>query len=141
MLGAVATIALVLDCRDPERLAAFWGPALGYQRLGATGSYVVLGPSERGRPALVLQRVPEPKADKNRMHIDFHRRDIEAEARRLEAVGATRTAAEPRREHGVNWFLMADPEGNEFCVCDGGANAAPGELDWLSAGDSSPVAR
>jgi predicted enzyme related to lactoylglutathione lyase len=65
--------------------------------------------------------VPEDKVAKNRMHLDIDTDDIEAEAARLEGLGATRVAAQPLHEHGTSWILMADPEGNEFCVCDGGA--------------------
>jgi len=113
-------LGLVLDCADPERLAEFWAAALGYQRLGAAGQYVLLHPSEQSEPKLLLQRVPEAKAVKNRMHLDLETPDIEAEATRLQALGATRVDAGTQSEHGSTWILMADPEGNEFCVCDGG---------------------
>jgi hypothetical protein len=56
------------------------------------------------------------------MHLDIETPDIENEAIRLEALGARRLQSEPLGEHSTSWFLMADPEGNEFCVCDGGAN-------------------
>lgn len=114
-------IGLVLDCADPERLAEFWGPALGYVNLGEAGSYVVLLPDGRPGPKLLLQAVPEPKTVKNRMHLDIETPDIETEAGRLEALGARRVRADHVHEHGTAWILMADPEGNEFCVCDGGA--------------------
>ena len=114
----MADLGLVLDCADPERLAPFWAAALGYTTVGAAGSYVMLLPEGRPGPQLLLQRVPESKAGKNRMHADLHVPDIEAEARRLEALGATRADPEPLREHGHAWIRMADPEGNEFCVCD-----------------------
>jgi predicted enzyme related to lactoylglutathione lyase len=116
-----ARMGLVLDCADPEALAAFWAPALGYTNVGGAGSYVMLLPADGTGPQLLLQRVPEPKAGKNRMHLDVHVGDIAAEAERLLALGATQVAADPVEEHGMHWFLMADPEGNEFCVCDGGA--------------------
>ncbi len=117
-------IGLVLDCQDPQLLAAFWSEALGYANLGEAGSYVLLlDPDDRG-PKLLLQGVPEAKQVKNRMHLDIDAVDIETEASRLEALGAQRVAGEPMHEHGTNWVLMADPEGNEFCVCDGGQNSA-----------------
>ena len=72
-------------------------------------------------PKLLLQRVAEPKATKNRMHLDLAVPDIEAEARRLSALGADRISGAPVREHGSTWLLMTDPEDNEFCVCDGGS--------------------
>ena len=117
---SATTIGLVLDCADPVKLAAFWGPALDYVSVGEVGSYVALFPNGHPGPKLLLQRVPEPKAAKNRMHLDIEVPDIEAEATRLEALGATRVAAEPLSEHGTTWILMADPEGNELCVCDAG---------------------
>jgi predicted enzyme related to lactoylglutathione lyase len=116
-----ASLGLVLDCADPDRLAEFWSAALGYTTLGGAGSrYVLLAPEGDGGPPLLLQRVPEPRVAKNRMHVDLHTPDIEAEAGRLVDIGATRLAADPLAEHGSHWILMADPEGNEFCVCDGG---------------------
>jgi predicted enzyme related to lactoylglutathione lyase len=114
-------IGLVLDCVDPQRLAEFWAPALGYTNLGLAGTYVLLVDEDGGRPKLLLQGVPEPKAVKNRMHFDIETADIEAEAGRLEGLGARRVDADPHHEHGSSWIVMADPEGNEFCVCDAGA--------------------
>ncbi len=119
-----AKIGLVLDCADPDRLAQFWAPALGYVDVGAAGSYRLLLPAggESG-PQLLLQRVPEAKATKLRMHLDIHTPDIEAEASRLAGLGAQRVRADALAEHGSNWILMQDPEGNEFCVCDAAGDA------------------
>jgi predicted enzyme related to lactoylglutathione lyase len=114
------SIGLVLDCSDPERLAEFWALALGYGNLGTFGSYVALVPHGRSGPKLLLQRVDEPKAVKNRMHVDIAVPDIHAEAARLVALGATRASEQALTEHGTSWLLMMDPEGNEFCVCDAG---------------------
>jgi predicted enzyme related to lactoylglutathione lyase len=116
-------IGLVLDCENPEALAQFWAPALGYVDLGSAGAYVALFPNGRRGPKLLLQRVEEPKAVKNRMHLDIEVSDIEAEAQRLVALGAARVSEGPCSEHGSSWILMADPEGNEFCVCDAGQPA------------------
>jgi predicted enzyme related to lactoylglutathione lyase len=113
-------IGLVLDCVDPLRLAEFWAPALGYTN-PAAGTYVLLIDDHGGRPKLLLQGVPEPKVAKNRMHFDIETPDIAAEAARLEKPGARKVDAEPHHEHASNWLVMADPEGNEFCVCDAGA--------------------
>ena len=120
MTGPVAKLGLVLDCVDPERLAEFWAPALGYVNVGTAGSYVALFPDGVPGPQLLLQRVPEAKTLKNRMHLDIHVADIQAEVDRLVELGATRVSDGPCSEHGSSWFLMEDPEGNEFCVCDGG---------------------
>ena len=116
-------LGLVLDCNDPVALAEFWGPALNYVSLGEAGAYVALFPNDRPGPKLLLQRVGEAKTTKNRMHFDIEVPDIEAEAARLVALGATRVGDATLSEHGSTWILMADPEGNEFCVCDAGQPA------------------
>ena len=117
-------MGLVLDCTDPESLAKFWATALDYEIVGGAGAYVMLLPKEPGAPQLLLQRVPEAKSAKNRMHLDIHVVDIDAEAARLEALGAKRVSSSTFDEHGTRWHLMADPEGNELCVCDGGTGSA-----------------
>jgi len=113
---------LVLDCENPERLAAFWAPALGYRNLGAAGAYVALVPDGGPGPKLLLQQVAESKVVKNRMHLDIETPAIEAEATRLIGLGATRVSEETCSEHGSTCIVMADPEGNEFCICDAGAD-------------------
>jgi predicted enzyme related to lactoylglutathione lyase len=115
-------IGLVLDCRDPSALAPFWAEVLGYVDLGHVDNYVLLAPNGVPGPNLLLQQVPEEKTAKNRMHLDIHAADIEGEAARLERLGARRVETNQLNEHGSNWVLMADPEGNEFCVCDNGGD-------------------
>jgi predicted enzyme related to lactoylglutathione lyase len=110
-------ISLILDCADPGKLAEFWTAALGYERLPwENDTYVVLIDPERKRPVLSLQRVPEPKTVKNRMHMDLHTRDMQAEIDRLRALGATQLTEVPLAIENVDWVVMADPEGNEFCI-------------------------
>ena len=104
---------VVIDCQDPARLAPFWETATGYQQLWSDEFFVVLSPSQPGPPNLLLQRVPEPKVAKNRVHVDLATADMEGEVRRLEALGATRGETYAM---GVRWTVMADPDGNEFCV-------------------------
>jgi len=109
-------IELVIDVADLDRMVEFYRAALGYQRRGAVEQYasIVPPPGEAG-PKIIFQRVAEPKTVKNRLHLDLHHVDIEAAASRLVSLGATRL----RRydELGTSWILMADPEGNEICVC------------------------
>ena len=113
-------MGLVLDCHDPEALAPFWAAALGYVPLGTVENYVLLVPDSRPGPKLLLQRVPEEKSGKNRMHLDIEVADIQSMASRLEEIGAERLRSDVFTESGSRWILMADPEGNEFCICDGG---------------------
>lgn len=112
-----ATIGLVLDCGDPDRLATFWAAALGYTVLGGAGSYVLLVDEAGRQPKLLLQRVAEPKAGKNRLHFDIETAAVDEEVSRLEALGARRLVSTAFEEHGSRWVVLADPEGNEFCVC------------------------
>jgi predicted enzyme related to lactoylglutathione lyase len=114
-------LSLVLDCHDPEGLAPFWAAALGYVTLGAVENYVLLVPDSRPGPKLLLQQVPEERVGKNRMHLDIEVLDIESLADRLLELGAHRVSQGVEAEHGSRWIVMTDPEGNEFCVCDGGA--------------------
>lgn len=118
-------LQITLDCLDPRALAPFWAEALGYNSVGDFEQYTMLLPPPElgaGAPRFLLQGVPEPKAEKNRLHLDFHVDDIEAEAARLEAAGARRLG--DRMCLGeTEWVVMADPEGNEFCVCREGINS------------------
>ena len=113
-------IGLVLDCADPEGLARFWAEALGMERAGAAGAYVVLRSAGKELPKFLLQQVAEPKAGKNRMHLDIDTSEVDSEVTRLEGIGARRLETGDRNEHGMRWVVMADPEGNEFCVCGPG---------------------
>jgi predicted enzyme related to lactoylglutathione lyase len=110
-------VDIVIDCTDPEALADFWSEALGYRKLGSFETYVVLVPSTPEFPPVVLQHVPEPKAGKARIHLDIRADDVHAEAQRLEGIGAKRI--DVGQADDAAWICMADPEGNEFCVCPG----------------------
>jgi predicted enzyme related to lactoylglutathione lyase len=112
-------ISLVIDARDPGALAPFWAAALGYRVAGAEGNYVALVPEGRPGFNLLIQRVAEEKAVKNRVHIDLKDPDVDGLVGRLERLGARRLEDGARTELGATWVVMADPEGNEFCVCDG----------------------
>jgi hypothetical protein len=119
--------SLTLDAADPERLARFWCDAFGY--------VVAAGPTDEmpdaqlthpgGWPDLFLQRVPEPKVAKNRLHVDVavggagpkeqRRARIDAEAVRLKGLGASDHRGAQDEADGY-WVRMNDPEGNEFCL-------------------------
>ena len=109
-------IELTLDCVDLDAIAAFWQAALGYAREGTIDRrYVTLA---GGSPGLTLQQVPEPKRGKNRMHLDLLVANLEAEVTRLRGLGAAAVTPVAREEFGQRWFVLADPEGNEFCVAE-----------------------
>jgi hypothetical protein len=141
------SIQLVFDAADPGRLAEFWAAALGYRIpepppphaswddwARAQGipddrmndATAIEDPSGT-RPRIFIQRVPEAKVAKNRLHMDLNvggghgvpleerRARVDTEVARLKELGATdaRGAIEQRGEY---WVRMNDPEGNEFCV-------------------------
>ena len=109
-------VQVVIDCADPAQLAEFWAAALGYRIAGTEEPYVVLRPTGDG-PELLLQRVPEPKTTKNRMHLDIRTDDLEGEVDRLVSLGALLLNEEPIRDACCQWYVLTDPAGNEFCVC------------------------
>jgi predicted enzyme related to lactoylglutathione lyase len=111
--------ALAVDARDPAALARFWEAALGWRITDADDEEVVVEPpvdsEEDGVvPDLLFLRVPEDKAIKNRMHLDLRPANQSVEVARLEDLGARQV--DVGQGDDVTWVVMADPEGNEFCV-------------------------
>jgi predicted enzyme related to lactoylglutathione lyase len=118
---------VTLDCNDPKGLAPFWAQALHYRANPFHPPYLTLTDPNDRSPELVLQQVPEPKRGKNRMHLDLFVDDIEHEAARLIELGATRLSGRPLSgPTGDSWIVMADPDGNEFCVCQGDLSTLEG---------------
>jgi predicted enzyme related to lactoylglutathione lyase len=119
-------IEFTLDCSDLDRMAAFWKDAAGLVVEGVIeGRYVALGGQG---VALTLQRVDEPKTVKNRMHMDLLVDELDQEVRRLESLGATCLPGSAKQEFGQTFHVLADPEGNEFCVAsDRPAPSSPAE--------------
>jgi predicted enzyme related to lactoylglutathione lyase len=110
-------LVIVIDCSDLDRSAAFWSAVLGYAAgESATGSYRGLGPESGAGIEMLLQRVPDVKHQKNRLHLDLRTPDLQAEVRRVTDLGATLLTSEPVTEDGWSWHILADPDGNEFCV-------------------------
>ena len=111
---------LVLDARDPELLARFWCAVLGYVELDRDGADIEIGPPGVGfggpQPTIILSRSDEPKAGKLRLHIDVNAtdRDQAGELERLLAAGAK--PADVGQTGAESWHVLADPEGNEFCL-------------------------
>jgi predicted enzyme related to lactoylglutathione lyase len=110
-------LVIVIDCGDLDRAAQFWTNVLGYVRRGSPGGpYQRLEPSDGHGVEVLLQRVPEVKSGKNRLHLDLRTADLNSEVERVIALGALRLTSEPVREKGLSWHILADPDGNEFCV-------------------------
>ena len=105
---------LVVDCRDPRSLAEFWCAVLDWRVTEEVEGLVEIAGDEPG-PTLLFIPVPEPKTVKNRLHIDVNPRDREQEeeVERVLALGARRVDV---GQGDVDWVVLADPEGNEFCI-------------------------
>ena len=120
--------SIVVDARDPRRLAEFWAAVLDHQIVFESDEEVVVAKDKLSPPGLLFLRNDEPKTVKNRLHIDLDPTDQAAEVERILGLGATRADIGQTGEE--TWVVLADPEGNEFCVLtarwtkDGG----PGDL-------------
>jgi hypothetical protein len=119
---------LQIDCADPGALAGFWCAVLGYEVQDEEDGVISIGsPAARGGksrlgpvpPTLTFAPVPEGKTVKNRVHLDVNATDREQdeEVRRLLDLGARH--ADVGQDDDVSWVVLADPEGNEFCVLAG----------------------
>jgi catechol 2,3-dioxygenase-like lactoylglutathione lyase family enzyme len=115
---------LAIDCADPSALARFWCSVLGYEVHEEDDGVVTIGspmaPERKGHrgpvaPMLTFAHVPEGKTVKNRLHLDISPsdRDQDDEVRRLLGLGARHVDVGQGEE---SWVVLADPEGNEFCV-------------------------
>ena len=111
-------VSLTLDANDIARLVEFWCAALGYKVDWSFEAFAGLSPTSGEGPVLLVQRVPEHKGAKNRLHFDVHSEDFEAHAEQLVELGATRISPEVQEYGPARWIVMNDPEGNEFCVCN-----------------------
>jgi predicted enzyme related to lactoylglutathione lyase len=107
---------IVVDAHDLPALARFWAQALGWKVLSERANEIVIGPDENAPVGMCFMPVTDPKGVKNRVHLDLTSSadDREQEIGRLLALGARpvdigQTGAE-------SWTVLADPEGNEFCV-------------------------
>jgi predicted enzyme related to lactoylglutathione lyase len=104
---------IVVDAEDPARLARWWAEALGYQIVHESPDEVEIRRSPDELPGLLFGVSPDVKTVKNRLHIDVRPDDQEAEVERLVDMGARHVDI---GQHEVSWVVLADPEGNEFCV-------------------------
>src|SRR5580765_5931145 len=104
---------LVVDAADPVALGRWWATALGWIVVNDDPEEFEIRPAPERLPGLLFARVPESKSLKNRLHLDLRPDDQDAEVRRLSELGATPADVGQGDE---SWVVLADPEGNEFCV-------------------------
>ncbi len=115
---SLSVAAITVDCRDARTVADFWSAVFDIPldvEPEPSVFFASLGRSDpQAKIAMMFISVPEPKAAKNRMHLDLQADDRGAEVERLVGLGAT--VVHDKDEWGTRWTTLADPEGNEFCV-------------------------
>jgi hypothetical protein len=107
---------VVVDAADPVALGRWWAEALGWAVVNDSGEEFEIRPTSETVPGLLFVPVKEGKSVKNRLHLDFRPDDQSAEVERLLALGARRADVGQGEQ---SWVVLADPEGNEFCVLRG----------------------
>jgi hypothetical protein len=124
-VSAIRVGSVVVDCNDLPTMLAFWREALHYEhRYPPEDDWAGLGDPERRNVNVSLQVVPEPRVGKNRLHFDLYTSDQQGEIRRLLGLGATVHPRTP--EPDEDFVVLADPEGNLFCVIQVDESSAPG---------------
>jgi hypothetical protein len=110
---SLAIDCVLIDCADLKRMSEFWGSALNLEHVwtGPSGGFLLT--DKPGTTRLGLMPCGDEKRAKNRIHLDLRPDNQEDEIRRLETLGAARIDI---GQSDVPWVVMADPEGNEFCV-------------------------
>ena len=107
---------VVIDAHDLPKLAQFWSQALGWKVLSEREREIVIGPYVNAPVGICLMPTTDPKTVKNRVHLDLttSAEDRDTEIERLLALGASRVDIGQTGKE--SWTVLADPEGNEFCV-------------------------
>jgi predicted enzyme related to lactoylglutathione lyase len=103
----------IVDARDPVRLGNWWREALGWVVVNDDPDEFEIRPAADRLPGLLFAHASDSKQTKNRLHLDFRPDDRDLEVERLVMLGATRADVGQGEQ---SWIVLADPEGNEFCV-------------------------
>ena len=119
---ALSLQCITVDAHNPKALAAFWAEVLGWT-VGEDGDDIgwwiereLNDPNKTGFPDILFLKVPDLKVVKNRLHLDLRPDDQAAEVARLEKLGAKKIDIGQSTDPDTTWVVMADIEGNEFCV-------------------------
>jgi len=119
---ALSLQCITVDAHNPKALAEFWADVLGWS-VGEDGDDIgwwiereLNDPKNTGFPDILFLKVPDSKVVKNRLHLDLRPDDQALEVERLEKLGAKKIEIGQSTDPDTTWVVMADPEGNEFCV-------------------------
>ena len=130
---AVRIECLTVDCLDPARLAAFWAALLEYEQRESFTASIRIGPASGAGVDLLFAPGAGPKAAKNRLHLDLRPADHQRAVERALDLGARVVAgADPT----ARWTVLADPEGNEFCVLQSQSDYAAFAAQARAAADA-----
>lgn len=114
---SITIAAVTFDCRNAQTVGTFWAAALDRELdtnpPGISEFFARLAPAAE-QPVVMFIQVPEPKAVKNRVHLDLETENRQAAVERLVSLGAS--VVHDKDEWGLRWTTLADPEGNEFCI-------------------------
>ena len=107
---------VAIDCNDLTLMVGFWSELLSYEVLARDDTEALVAESADARPRLFFQTVPERPREKNRVHVDLDvgSDDLEPAIARAETLGARRVESFVEGDYG--WWVLADPEGNLFCI-------------------------
>jgi predicted enzyme related to lactoylglutathione lyase len=106
--------SVVINATDVERLVAFWSALLGVEEAMRFPGFVWLRPQHEGGISVAIQEVASPTEGRNRLHLDTTVDDLDAAHQRIVELGGSHL--EDHERAGFTWRVMADPEGNEFCI-------------------------
>lgn len=104
-----------IDTNDLAGALAFWREVTGYEVDSQGDSYAFLVDPAKSGAGIGINVVPEPRVGKNRLHLDLYTDNLNAEAARVESLGAVRVAR--HGEDDAGWIVYEDTDGNQFCVC------------------------
>ena len=111
---------IVVDSVDPQTLGKWWAAALGWEVVNDEVDEVEIAPTPGQTPGMIFVRVPDRKVGKNRLHVDLRPQDQAAEVDRFHTLGASLADI---GQQNVPWVVLADPEGNEFCLLSSRSSA------------------
>jgi predicted enzyme related to lactoylglutathione lyase len=110
----VEVSGVVINTTDEEKLAAFWSQLLGAEIGRRSEGFIWLRRQRQGAYSIAFQRVPDPTPGRRRLHLDTSVKDIDAATMKIVELGGSQV--EDHEVGGFHWRVMADPDGNEFCI-------------------------